>query len=171
MVIYKGPMFNLFGRLDVRPKQKERGRFLNLESCHPPSLHAAWPIAYARRLWARSATTAVSNMAKVEFFDKLRKSQVPEDVIGWVDALTCYTRPYSSTLLVGGVKDKLPCFWQPLTYHPSFASILSRSLRGFLKSEHSTTLLLEAFGATWDIEVRFAWKLPGVPFGNSFVAW
>ena len=124
-----------------------------------------------RRLRARSGTICVFEAAKAEFFEKLRRSQVPEDVIGWINVQTCYSRPYDATQHSGWQKSRPPCTWQPLTYHPIFACALSRALREFLASHESKTLLAEAFERNCDIDMRFAWKLPGTAFGNSLVAW
>ena len=125
MVVFKGPRFRETGRLDIRPKQKETGRFLNLESSHPtPGIHISWPLAFCRRLWTRSASLCDYFAARDIFFRRLAASQFPKDVIGWIASHTIFIRPYIPSARTGA-KSKaqdpghvgFSGVWQPMVYH------------------------------------------------------
>ena len=143
---------------------------LNIESCHPASLHAAWPVAYLNRLWVRSSSLEIFRVAKDEFIANLRRYQTPEDVLGWIDNMTCFTRPFSAVHKVGRNK-VADVIWQPMKFNPLSSTVLSSTMRKFLTSHRSITMLQNAFERPCKIDVRFAWQLPGSCFGSSLIAW
>ena len=121
--------------MDYRPILKERGKFLNVESCHPVSLHLAWPLAYVRRLWVRSSSLSLFGAAKADFLKRLVSSLVPSDVIGYVDNMThfCVSSSHAG-LKRKHAREAGAVLWQPLQYHPFQAAGLSRMLDNFFTS-------------------------------------
>ena len=146
-----------------------------MESAHVASLHLAWPRAYMHRLWQRSSSLFAFEEAKSIFLERLKRSQVPEDVMAWISTQCNFIivdqHRGGAKALSAGVGESNRVMWTPCVYHKALAPLLSRSLSRFLSDPSRIRLINSAFQSDENVRVRLAWRLTGSSFGCSHIRW
>ena len=168
--VFKGADFGETRRFSYRPFIKDNGKILNHESCHPVSVHIAWPAAYLRRLWARSSSIALYAVAKEGFVQRLRASGFDPMFTLRIEQCTQYIQPHQS-IHFNARPEASQKLWLPLCYHPYAKRFYSKCIREHLLDGFNAELLNCVFGKRENLVVDVAWRMIGRPFNLTHVQW
>lgn len=158
-------------RFIIEPIVKPLGMCLHPASCHHPSTHCSWPLAYIASLAARSSTMIAFQNAKSQFLNKLVRSGFPFELVDAISTYTNFTKV--------GIITPRPRELQPTTvtrivvpYHPVWQKfgVVGATLRKFGSCDLYPRLLRVAFNGL-PVDVQVAWKIVSVPLAQSWLSW
>ena len=167
--VVKSEAFLVSGYLQFEPVIRDKGLMLSWTSSHANSVHLSWPVAYIKRLHARSSTCDIFRLAKAKFLSSLRRNYVPEFLLQYFNDCTQYYLPYEQISKTTKYRNKDELYLV-LPFHRIWhASSLSTEIRRF--SDSHVSLLQEAFEGAIPFELLISWKLPELPFGSTLMKW
>ena len=168
--LFKGSRFGVSGRLDFKPVLRNKGLYLPPDSAHQSRIHVSWPVAYVKRLHARSSSVADFFVARDEFLQRLSSQCFPTLINRHIIDCTDYFKPYMAHVTSAKKKTAGTIAYCVLPYHPVWRK-LTGSISRFSEDPHLQDLLAVSFNRKEVPRIAVSWKQTATPFAGGLVKW